>query len=101
MIRFALNLKYLSSNAYRAVGNFLALPSKRTLCDYTNVMNVGIGLSCTLIDRLKCEMKYDTCTAPEKLVGIMMDEMKIKSGLVFNRRTDRIVGFVNLHGFDQ
>ena len=38
MIRFALNLKYLSSSAYRAVGNFLALPSNRTLCDYTHIL---------------------------------------------------------------
>ena len=28
MIRFALNLRYLSGTAYRSVGNFLALPSQ-------------------------------------------------------------------------
>ena len=31
MIRFALNLRYLSSTAYHSVGSFLALPSQRTL----------------------------------------------------------------------
>ena len=96
IIRFALNLKYISSNAYRAVGNFLALPSKRTLSDYTNVMSVETGLSCTLIERMKRDMKFESCTASEKLVGIMMDEVKIKSGLVFNKKTDKIVGFVDL-----
>ena len=30
------------------------------------------------------------------MVSVMLDEMKIKSGLVFNRHTGKIVGFVNL-----
>ena len=41
-------------------------------------------------------MKLDSYTDQEKLVGLMMDEMKVKSGLVFSKRTDRLVGFVNL-----
>ncbi len=53
MIRFALNLKYMSCGAYHAVGNFLALPSRRTLSDYTNVMTVESGINIELIDRLK------------------------------------------------
>jgi len=96
MIRFALNLKYLSSSAYLAVGNFLALPSKRTLCDYTNVLSVEPGVSNELIQRMKSDMQFDSCPDQEKLVGLMMDEMKVKSGLVFSKRTDRLVGFVNL-----
>ena len=31
IVRFALNLKYLSSNAYKAVNGFISLPSERTL----------------------------------------------------------------------
>ena len=53
MIRFALNLKYLSSFAYTAVSNVLALPSKRTLCDYTHIMSVNAGINC------KVEMRYE------------------------------------------
>ena len=96
MIRFALNLKYLSYNAYRAVGNFLALPSRRTLCDYTHVMSANAGISSEMIVRLKDDMKFDSCDSAEKIVGIMLDEMKVKSGLVFNKRTDKLVGFVDL-----
>jgi hypothetical protein len=66
MIQFALNLKYMSSGAYRAVGNFLALPSRRTLSDYTNVMTVQSGVT---IDRLKRDMNFDTCTPPENYDG--------------------------------
>ena len=96
MIRFALNLKYLSSCAYKAVGNVLALPSRRTLCDYTHVMSVDSGVSHEMISRMKKDMNFQTCTAPEKMVSIMLDEMKLKSGLVFNQREGRMVGFVNL-----
>lgn len=96
MIRFALNLKYLSTNAYRAVGNFLALPSRRTLCDYTHVTSVGAGVSQDMIQRMKKDMDFDSITSPEKIVGVMLDEMKVKSGLVFNRRSGRLVGFVDL-----
>ena len=96
MIRFALNLKYLSSNAYRAVGSFLALPSRRTLCDYTHVMAINSGVSCEVIERLKNDMNFSTCSDSQKMVSVMLDEMKIKSGLVFNRHTGKIVGFVNL-----
>ena len=96
MIRFALNLKYLSSSAYHAIGNFLALPSRRTLRDYTHIMNVNAGVSREMIERLKENMKYDSCDSSEKIVGVMLDEMKVKNGLVFNKKTDKLVGFVDL-----
>ena len=70
------NLKYLSNSAYRAVSNFIALPSKRTLCDYTNVLSVEPGVSNELIQRMRSDMKLDSCTDQENLVGLMMDEMK-------------------------
>jgi pantoate kinase len=72
MIRFALNRKYLSSNAYRALGNFLALPSKRTLCDYSNVFSVEPGVSNELIQRMKSSMKFDSCADQEKIVGLSL-----------------------------
>lgn len=96
MIRFALNLKYLSSSAFRAVGNYIALPSSRTLNDYTHVFSVEEGVNYNLIERLKEDMKFDTCDDSEKLISIMFDEMKIKSGLVFNKVSGRMAGFVDL-----
>ena len=92
MIRFALNLRYLSTSAYRALGNFIALPSQRTLCDYTHVMKVTSGLSYPMIDRFREE---DTGNN-QNMIGLLVDEMKIKSGLVFNKRSGKLVGFVNL-----
>ena len=96
MIRFALNLKYLSTSAYRALSSFIALPSQRTLCDYTHVMKVTSGVSYSMIQRLKDDMNFINSTTADRIVGILMDEMKVKSSLVFNKQSGKLVGFVNL-----
>ena len=96
MIRFALNLRYLSTSAYRALGNFIALPSQRTLCDYTHVMDVGAGVSHPMISMMKNSMNFEASSAADRMVGILCDEMKVKSGLVFNKQSGRLVGFVDL-----
>ena len=96
MIRFALNLKYLSTSAYRALSSFIALPSQRTLCDYTHVMKVTSGVSYPMIQRLKDDMNFINSTTADRIVGILMDEMKVKSSLVFNKQSGKLVGFVNL-----
>ena len=96
MIRFALNLKYLSSSAYKAVGQFLTLPSERTLRDYTHVLKFGVGTSPTIIQRLKEDMEYEKCTPTQKKICLLIDEMKLKSKLVYSKASGRLVGFVDL-----
>jgi len=96
MIRFALNLKYLSSSAYKAVGQFLTLPSERTLRDYTHVLKFDVGTSSAIIQRLKEDMDYENCTPTQKKVCLLIDEMKLKSRLVFSKTSGRLVGFVDL-----
>ena len=93
IIRFALNLRYLSSTAYKAVGNFLHLSSKRTLQDYTHVMKFNAGTSSDVMERFKRDVGREKC--PKKF-GLLMDEMKIKSGLVFSKSSRRLVGFIEL-----
>lgn len=96
MIRFALNLKYLSSSAYKAVGQFLTLPSERTLRDYTHVLKFDVGTSSAIIQRLKEDMDYENCTPTQKKICLLIDEMKLKSRLVFSKTSGRLVGFVDL-----
>jgi len=96
MIRFALNLKYLSSSAYKAVGQFLTLPSERTLRDYTHVLKFDVGTSSAIIQRLKEDMDYENCTQTQKKICLLIDEMKVKSRLVFSKTSGRLVGFVDL-----
>lgn len=95
IVHFALNLKYLSSNAYKAVSGFISLPSERTLRDYTHWTEFTSGSSAAVIERMK-DMDFDKLTPPENKVALSMDEMKVRKGLVFNKYTGSLMGFVDL-----
>lgn len=87
----------MSTSAYRALSNFIALPSERTFCDYTHVRKATSGVSYSVTDRMKEDMDFESGTTDaEKMIGILLDEMKVKSGLVFNKPSGRLVGFANL-----
>ena len=101
IIRFALNLKYLSSNAYKAVKGFISLPSERTLRDYTHWTEFKAGSSAAVMERLKQDMKYGDLTPSQKKMALSLDEMKIRKGLVFNNHTGLLSGFVDLGKVNQ
>lgn len=97
IIRFALNLKYLSNSAYRGIrqSGVIALPSERTLADYTHWVTPHTGVQLEFIEEFKISMAEDV---PDGLhqCTLSMDEMKIKSGLVFNKHTGALSGFTDL-----
>ena len=41
-------------------------------------------------------MEFDQCSSSQKKVTVLMNEMKIKSALVFTKSAGKLVGFVNL-----
>ncbi len=88
VIRFALNLKYLSSTAYRAVreSGIIKLPSERTLTDYTHWTTPHSGVQYEFVEHLKEILEAELLTKPYN-VSLSMDEMKIKNSLVFNKKT--------------
>ena len=88
VIRFALNLKYLSSLAYTVVlkSGFLSLPSERTLRDYTHWTSAHHGIQLEFVEQF-LELMEKEVKGPNKSC---MDEMKIRSGLVFSRRSDHL-----------
>ncbi len=94
VIRFALNLKYLSSTAYRAVreSGIIKLPSERTLTDYTHWTTPHSGVQYEFVEQLKEILE---ASKPHN-VSLSMDEMKIKNGLVFNKHSGKLTGFVDL-----
>ena len=55
MIRFALNLKYLSTSAYRAarLSGVINLPSERTLADYTHWSSPHSGIQLEFVEEFK------------------------------------------------
>ena len=98
VVRFALNLKYISSTAYRALrqGGIINLPSERTLSDYTHWASVHNGVQIEFIEHFKSMLENEVAPSDLRLCAISMDEMKIKSGLVFSKTSGHLVGFVDL-----
>ena len=75
---------------------FLTLPSERTLRDYTHYFTSKGGFQNEVNQQLMSEI--DSLSLPEnrKYAGIIIDEMKVKEGLVFNKYTGEVIGFTNL-----
>lgn len=96
MIRFALNLKYLSTLAYRALrlSNVIHLPSERTLADYTHWALPHSGVQLEFIEELG--RLLDELPSGQRLCALSMDEMKIKSGLVYDKHNGTLIGFTDL-----
>ena len=96
MIRFALNLKYLSTSAYRALrlGGIIHLLSERTLADYTHWSKPHNGVQLEFIEELSRVLNDLPCR--QHYCALSMDEMKIKSGLVFDKHNGTLVGFTDL-----
>lgn len=99
MIKWALYLRHLSSKAYETVreSGVIALPSQRTLRDYTHFVQSRLGFS-EEVDRQLMEAAKITESLEEckKCVVIIMDEMHIKEDLVFDKHTGRLIGFTNV-----
>ena len=98
VVRFALNLKYVPTSAYRAIrqGGIINLPSERTLSDYTHLTSAHSGVQIEFIEHFKY-MLQGLVSSPElRLCALSMDEMKINSALVFSKRSGSLGGFVDL-----
>ncbi len=98
VLRFALNLKYMSTSAYKAVrqSGVISLPSERTLSDYTHWSSAHSGVQYEFIELFQEKIYQDIPSSNQHQCALSMDEMKIKSGLVFSRRSGNLVGFIDL-----
>ena len=72
----------------------ISLPSERTLNDYTHWSTPHSGVQLEFIEQYISMLSDVSCQ--RLLVALSMDEMKIKSGLVFNKNEGRLVGFTDL-----
>ena len=98
MIRFCLYIKHKSTKAYDSLRYFINLPSSRTLYDYSHFNTKLIGYSENVIEQLiyLCEKNEMYYSHHKSFVGILQDEIKIKSDLVYNKHSGELIGFVNL-----
>ena len=96
IIRFCLSLVAKSPSCYEELRNtgVLVLPSQRTLRDYRNYIKPHAGFNYQVIEELIdiTNEFFDT----QRYVVILMDEMKIRSNLVYDRTSGQLVGFTDL-----
>ena len=69
------------------------MPSERILSDYTHWTSVHNGVELEFIEHFKSILE-DEVSSPQ--CALSKDEIKIKSGLIFSKRTGSLVGFVDL-----
>ena len=98
LIKWCLNLKLLSGSAYHALrtSGFVKLPSDRTLRDYLHYFSNKPGFQEEVHQQLFEEAKLSALPSERRYVSLILDEMKIKEGLVYNKYTGHIIGFTHL-----
>ena len=102
MIRWALYLHHRSSGAYNVLRNsgVITLPSTRTLCDYRHFTAAKSGFS-AIADFQLLELIKQKKHSLSKYVFILLDEMYLKEGLVYDKGTGFLLGFSDLGGVIQ
>ncbi len=96
IIRFALSVHGKSPSAYRELrdSGALVLPSESVLLDYKNYFTPKAGINNENVDELR--RKVSSFTEVQRYIVLVMDEMKIQSGLVFDKHSGNLVGFIDL-----
>eukprot|EP00794_Sanderia_malayensis_P001641 gene1641-1822_t len=98
IIRFCLSISQKSASAYDQLmdtfGDVIKLPSRRTLRDYKNWIRPKTGFQKEVVVELTrlSDSHFDI----QRYVVILIDEMKVKSNLVFDKHSGQLIGFVDL-----
>ena len=98
MIRWCLNLKLLSSSCYHSLrtAGFVKLPSERTLRDYTHYVKARSGFQKDVEEDVVKEAKLDELPEWKRHIVLIMDEMKIKESLVYDKVGTKVIGFIDI-----
>ncbi len=96
LIRFFLALKTKSPGAYEELrqSGILVLPSQRILRDYKNAVKPKRGFNSDIISELK-EITSNLFDI-QRYVCVSSNAMKIQSGLVFDKNSGELIGYVDL-----
>lgn len=70
------------------------MPSERTLRDYTHWMKGQVGFSSSLNQELIKEANVKE--EKDKYVVLVLDKMKVREDLIFDKHSCRLIGFVNI-----
>ncbi|CAC5389786.1 THAP9 [Mytilus coruscus] len=102
ILRWCLYLRHKSSAAYEALrdSGFITLPSSRTLFDYSHYTKSDNGFLPDVVKELKNEASkremYSTVDPWKNYVGLLFDEIKVKSDLVYDKHSGELIGYCNL-----
>lgn len=98
MIKWCIYLRHHSNKAYETLrdSKCIYLPSQRTLRDYTNCVKAADGFSPEVDCQLMQAAQMESCQDWQKLVVLLLDEMHIKEGLVYDKHTGNIIGYADL-----
>ena len=95
IIRFCISLTAKSASTDDELRDSnLALPSRKTLRDYRNAIKPNVGFNPPVIAELN--RLTSTHKGIERFVCLAFDKIKVKSNLVFNKKNDELVGFVDV-----
>ena len=88
MIRWCIYIRHQSQKAYETMRKCgILLPSQRTLCDYSHHIKATPGFTMEVDAQLCQSVKLEEREEWEKHIILLIDEMHIKEGLVFNKHT--------------
>ena len=73
----------------------MSLPSERTLRDYTHYITSCSGYQSDIDKELVKEARLEELPDWKKHIVILIDEMKIKQSLVYDKHSAHVVGFVD------
>ena len=94
IIRWCLTIYLKLPSAFKHLRtlSFLFIPCKNSLLNYINFTDPGCGFNIDVISRLVQQIKFSEINEFEKNVSLIFDKIKIKSELVFNKATGKLVG---------
>ena len=90
--------KLISSAAYHATrsAGFIKLSSERTLRDYTHYFKSRAGFQIEVNQQLQKEAKIEDLPENRRFCALLLDEMKLKENLIYDKYEGEIIGFTNL-----
>ncbi len=89
-----MSLYHVSGRAYRLLSKFFYLPSKRSLHRWVSRLPRTPGITEAAMNVI--ETKVKVMNSISKICSICIDEMSLKTNLIYNISADEVLGFVDL-----
>ena len=98
IIKLCLAIHAKSPSTYKLIqgSKFLILPHETTLRHYGGFTEAHSGFSKAVMERIKSDIRFNDLKDYQKNFVLLFDEMRIKSGLVYDHVTGNIIGFTDM-----